>query len=404
MHWVTAARHVAAGDDADHHRGQQGTARHPGRAQLRRPHRPGVRWPTRSSASTSARTGSASSPDADYDKTLATIEEVVDGYPGLYRDVQTYLKERIREVLTGAGEAIVVRIFGPTSTCSRHKAEEVEAGARRRSTASSTCTSSCRPRSRRFRSRSTSTRPSATAQAGRCPPGLGDPAWPARRSATSSSSGKAYDVQVWSTPEARHSVDRHPRYADRHADRRARAAGDVADVAYRADAERDQARGGSRRIDVGANVKGRDLGAVAGRRARRGSSRRRVPARYHAEVLGEYAERQAAQQPPATCSRSAPRSGSSFCCRRRSAAGGWRALSFLTLPSALVGGVLAAYARRRHDLARLAGRVPHRARHRRPQRHHADQPLPASGARTRARPFGPELVAARRARAAARRS
>ena len=34
-------------------------------------------------------------PDVDYDKTLAAVQEVVDGYPGLYRDVQTYLKERI---------------------------------------------------------------------------------------------------------------------------------------------------------------------------------------------------------------------------------------------------------------------------------------------------------------------
>ncbi len=31
---------------------------------------------------------------------------------GAYRDVQTYLRERIKEVLTCAGEAIVVRIFG----------------------------------------------------------------------------------------------------------------------------------------------------------------------------------------------------------------------------------------------------------------------------------------------------
>ena len=51
----------------------------------------------------------------------------------------------------------------------------------------------------------------------------------------------------------------------------------------------------SRRIDVGANVEGRDLGSVVGRRrarARRTSSSR---AGYHAELLGEYAERQAAQ-------------------------------------------------------------------------------------------------------------
>ena len=42
---------------------------------------------------------------ADYDKTLAAVQEVVDGYPGLRRDVQTYLKERIREVLTGSSES-----------------------------------------------------------------------------------------------------------------------------------------------------------------------------------------------------------------------------------------------------------------------------------------------------------
>ena len=32
----------------------------------------------------------------------AAVHEVVDGYPGLYRDVQTYLNERIEEVLTGS--------------------------------------------------------------------------------------------------------------------------------------------------------------------------------------------------------------------------------------------------------------------------------------------------------------
>src|SRR5882724_10635724 len=51
-------------------------------------------------------------PAVDYDKTVKRIQETVDGYPGLIRDVQTYLKERIREVLTGASDAIVVRIYG----------------------------------------------------------------------------------------------------------------------------------------------------------------------------------------------------------------------------------------------------------------------------------------------------
>ena len=50
--------------------------------------------------------------DVDYDSTVAEIQEVVDGYPGLYRDLLTYLRERIKEVLTGASASIVVRIYG----------------------------------------------------------------------------------------------------------------------------------------------------------------------------------------------------------------------------------------------------------------------------------------------------
>ena len=42
-------------------------------------------------------------PAADYDATVAAIQEVVDGYPGLFHNVLTYLNERIDEVLTGAG-------------------------------------------------------------------------------------------------------------------------------------------------------------------------------------------------------------------------------------------------------------------------------------------------------------
>ncbi len=40
----------------------------------------------------------------------------MDGYPGLTRDLLTYLRERIKEVLTGASATIVVRIFGPNLT------------------------------------------------------------------------------------------------------------------------------------------------------------------------------------------------------------------------------------------------------------------------------------------------
>ena len=52
-------------------------------------------------------------PEVDYDETVANVQEAVDGYPGLYRDLLTYLTERIKEVLTGSSGAIVVRIYGP---------------------------------------------------------------------------------------------------------------------------------------------------------------------------------------------------------------------------------------------------------------------------------------------------
>src|SRR6185436_8720382 len=52
--------------------------------------------------------GHAVDPNADYDKTVASIRAVAESYPGLYRDVQSYLNERIEEVLTGAKEPIVV--------------------------------------------------------------------------------------------------------------------------------------------------------------------------------------------------------------------------------------------------------------------------------------------------------
>ena len=35
--------------------------------------------------------------DGDYEVTVAEIQSIVDGYPGLYRDLLTYLRERIKE-------------------------------------------------------------------------------------------------------------------------------------------------------------------------------------------------------------------------------------------------------------------------------------------------------------------
>lgn len=61
----------------------------------------------------------------DYDATLAKVEAAINGYPGLYRDVLTYLRERVKEVLTGASSSIVVRIYGPNLDVLREQAQRV---------------------------------------------------------------------------------------------------------------------------------------------------------------------------------------------------------------------------------------------------------------------------------------
>ena len=64
-------------------------------------------------------------PKADYETTRAAIQETVDGYPGLVRDVQTYLQEIIRQVLAGSDKAVVVRVYGPDFLVVRDQAERV---------------------------------------------------------------------------------------------------------------------------------------------------------------------------------------------------------------------------------------------------------------------------------------
>src|SRR4029077_913189 len=51
---------------------------------------------------------------ADYPKVLAQVRAVASSHPGAFSDVQTYLHERIDEVLTnGTTDDIVVRVYGP---------------------------------------------------------------------------------------------------------------------------------------------------------------------------------------------------------------------------------------------------------------------------------------------------
>ena len=61
-------------------------------------------------------------PKADYEKTFAAIRETIDGYPGIERNVQSYLRDKVGEALTGSSNAIVVRIYGQKREILRQKA------------------------------------------------------------------------------------------------------------------------------------------------------------------------------------------------------------------------------------------------------------------------------------------
>ena len=144
--------------------------------------------------------------NVDYDDTLAAIHRTVEGYPGLYRDVQTYLRERIKEVLTGTSESIVVRVFGPDLEELRDKSEEIaeKIGEDRRRDRRA-----ARASRRTCRSIEVELDLAAARSYGLKP---GDVR---RQSSALLASeevsdlfygGKAYDVHVWSIPSARNSV------------------------------------------------------------------------------------------------------------------------------------------------------------------------------------------------------
>lgn len=277
---------------------------------------------------------------ADLDKTLRSVHEVVDRYPGLYRDVLTYLNERIEEVLTGSKEAIVVRIYGQDLHVIRKKADEVNEilggidglvdnhvdfqvdvpQIQVRVDLAKAAKYGLKPGDVR--------RAASTLVAGE---EVGD----------IFRAGKAYDVVVWSTPETRNNVSSIGNLLmDTPSGQRVRIS-DVAKVSVEPIPNLIERQGDSRRIDVAANVQGRDLGSAA-QEVQEKIAHVDYARGYHAELLGEWAEHQAAQR---RLLQSAGIAAIAIMLLLQTSFGSWRLaiLSFLTLPMALVGGVLAAY-------------------------------------------------------------
>lgn len=232
-------------------------------------------------------------PDADYDQAVAGLREVIDSYPGLYRTMQTYLRERVKEVLSGANEAIVVRVFGPDINVLSQKAEEIAA----KMGGIDGIIDERVEQIEQIPQIEVEVDVDAARRYGITPGHV------RRQSSVLLASeevgdifagGKAYDVHVWSIPSARDSVTDvenlpidTPSGAQVPLHR-------VADVRISPIANTIKHEEQSRRVDAVADVAGRDLASTVDD-VKAQLDEVDFPPGYHAEVLGEAPELNAAQ-------------------------------------------------------------------------------------------------------------
>jgi Cu/Ag efflux pump CusA len=279
-------------------------------------------------------------PEVDYDDTLASVHKTVEEYPGLYRDVQTYLRERIKEVLTGTSESIVVRVFGPDLAVLREITHDIE----RRIADIEGIVDAHADLQTDLPHIEVETNLAAARQYGLTPGEVRRQASTLIASEEVSdiyANGLAYDVHVWSIPEARSSVtDVENLQLDTSSGERI-ALKDVAEVRLAPTPNAIEREQQSRRIDVGANVSGNDLGSVVDAVQDRLEGVT-FPRGYHAEVLGESTELNAAQDRLMLFGMVALLA---ILLLLQASFGSFRLalLTFLLLPMALVGGVLAVY-------------------------------------------------------------
>jgi Cu/Ag efflux pump CusA len=233
------------------------------------------------------------SPSANYTATLDRIQSVTNGYPGLFREVQTYLDERIQEVLTGGKEPIIVRTYGDDLRVLRAKSDQIlalvksvkgVAGAHRdiSSDVPQVNVKVNLAAAERYDLKPGDVRrDAATLVAGE---EVGD----------IFRDGKAYDTVVWSRDSVRQSfTDLGNLPIDTPSGRPVRL-GTVASVSLQPNPNSIERQGDSRYLDVGADVSGRDLGAVV-RDIKQKLASVHLDRGYHTELLGEFRERQAAQ-------------------------------------------------------------------------------------------------------------
>jgi CzcA family heavy metal efflux pump len=229
-------------------------------------------------------------PSVDYDRTVAKVQEIVDGYPGLYRDLLTYLKERIKEVLTGASATVVVRVYGPDMAVLRAKAQEINQAI---SDVKGVANLKVEPQIL-VPHIQVRLKPDVAASFGLTPAHV-------RRAATTFIKGtkvgeiykdqKVFDVAVWGVERVRSDLQSLRELLIESPSGARVPLGDVADLEMAPTPNEIKRENASRRLDVTCNVSGNDLGSVA-REIEQRVQALSFARGYHPEFLGEYAARQ----------------------------------------------------------------------------------------------------------------
>ena len=291
-------------------------------------------------------------PAAEYDRTLAAVQDVVDGYPGLRRSALTYPAERVDQVVAGTDADLVVRVYGQDLNVLRNTAGTVKqaiAGV-------SGVADAGVERQVEEPTLNIQVDLAAAERYGLKPGDI-------RRASTTLLSGilvgslfedqKVFDVVVWGIPELRNSLNSiRDLMIDTPTGGQVRL-GDVAHVSIGPSESVIAREGVFRRLDIGVTVRGRDINAVA---ADIHAAIKAIPfpLEYRAEILGGYAERQATAARLLAASLAA--AGGIFLLLQ-AAFGSWRRafLVFISLPAAIGGGVLAAVASGSFSLGTLLG-------------------------------------------------
>jgi Cu/Ag efflux pump CusA len=227
-------------------------------------------------------------PHADYDKTVAAVERVVAGYPGLSHQVETYSQGQVQAAAGDTSGDVVTRIYGEDLGTLGKQAERVRnlmsgvGGVRSAHVL-------LPPEQPTLQVRVD------LAKADRYGIKPGD----VRRAATTLLSGlvvgslfeqeKVFDVVVWGTPQVRNSLTSVRRLLIETPEGGYVRLGQVASVRIAPSPEVIKRQAVSRYVDVGASVSGRDRDAVV-RDVQHRLQSFQFPIAYHAEVLS--AERQ----------------------------------------------------------------------------------------------------------------